>query len=272
MNAAKTLSVALMLVLSAYNAQAQNYFSTGTGFFITHDGYVLTAYHVVEHCKGDIGLYGSDLVIKARLAAADKKHDLALVKIIPEMEITNIAYFNPPEGLPKEGDRVIVAGYPRKSTEGVDFPQFRTNRGTIISTDKYLDKNGDKPLLFNNITEQGYSGGPVLDAAGNIIGLTLAGTCIGSQCRADFDRIMAQKPESLEQSQENNQELAHYIDANMAVSLPFLRQFMEANAIEYSEAPADNAPTVDRITEISNSIVNVRCPSTEESIISREVD
>ncbi|NBO18128.1 MAG: serine protease, partial [Proteobacteria bacterium] len=56
-------------------------YAVGTGFYVTHEGHILTANHVVANCAGPISVHGRLVVIKAKLVAADAEHDLALLKI-----------------------------------------------------------------------------------------------------------------------------------------------------------------------------------------------
>ncbi|NBX03045.1 MAG: serine protease [Alphaproteobacteria bacterium] len=261
------LGFSLLCVSESAAQEDKKFSSTGTGFFITHDGYALTANHVVEHCRGDIGLHGTQIAIKAKLVAADKPHDLAVLKIVPQMNIDNIAYFYTPQTQIKKGDPVVVIGYPRSGEDGGDFPEFTTNSGHVISTEDFVNKKGEKPLLLNNITEQGYSGGPVLDSAGNLVGVTLAGTCISEKCREGFARATSANVGSLEEKQAMDEDLKRHIDANMAASLPIITAFLAQNHVQYELAPAGGVLTDDRMAEIAEAIVQVRCPAREQDLV-----
>jgi hypothetical protein len=187
-----------------------------------------------------------------------------LLKVAKPLDVPNIAYFVALKEPIRVGDPVVVAGYPRSTLEQGDFPEFITNKGNIISTDSFLDKNNEKPLLFSNITEQGFSGGPVLDAAGNIIGITLAGTCIGEACRESFEAAMAGKPLSEPNTEGNDSQIMAHIDTNMAASLLMIREFLNKNHVPYIEADDENSPSADKIAAISQTIVNIRCPAGNE--------
>ena len=55
------------------------HFSSGTGFFVNTDGYVLTNHHVVQNCR-DVRLEGAVSGARARVLATDAQNDLALLK------------------------------------------------------------------------------------------------------------------------------------------------------------------------------------------------
>ena len=54
--------------------------STGTGFFITEDGYLLTNYHVVEGAI-HVSIKTVKGVLPAKVVKVDKKIDLAVLKV-----------------------------------------------------------------------------------------------------------------------------------------------------------------------------------------------
>ena len=54
---------------------------TGSGFFVTEDGYLLTSYHVIEGANR-ITLKTAQGVFPAKLVAADKANDVAMLKVI----------------------------------------------------------------------------------------------------------------------------------------------------------------------------------------------
>jgi S1-C subfamily serine protease len=244
---------------AAYAQTANHKLAVGTGIFISYEGHILTAYHVIENCAGDIGVFDRNRGLRVTHLSSDKTHDLALLKVATDADIPSIAYFVDPQTPVHEGDPVVVAGYPRSMLTGQDFPEFSTNSGSIISTDRFIDKNGEKPLLFSNITEQGFSGGPVLDAAGNIIGITLAGTCISQTCQAGLDAALAAKEQGKIPTEESEKNIKRFIDANMAANLDIIRRFLNVNNVPYAESAQSENPSEDRIAALSQTIVNVRC-------------
>jgi len=135
---------------------------TGSGFFISSDGYLLTNRHVV----------GTDKVVKIKLATgreligevlrSDVARDVALIKAepvgLPAMALR--------EDEPNIGEEVYVIGSPLGDT-------FNTSltRG-ILSGYRVLDK---QRLLQSDVNIlPGNSGGPLLDSQGRVIGITVS--------------------------------------------------------------------------------------------------
>ncbi len=75
----------------------QNSASSGTGFFLSKDGYIITNYHVVENAR-TIKVSGinndNKISYTARVEISDKQNDLAILKItdISFTPLTNIPY------------------------------------------------------------------------------------------------------------------------------------------------------------------------------------
>jgi len=159
---------------------------SGTGFFITADGYMLTANHVVDGAAKII-VKTKHLALAARLVKVDKTNDVALLKItgayLP-MALTNemllrgsnpqlspvASSFRPLRVLNSSevrlGDSVSTLGFPNPELQG-NAPKF--TRGEINS----LAGLRDDPHRFQ-ISAQiqpGNSGGPLLDRSGNVVGL-----------------------------------------------------------------------------------------------------
>lgn len=143
---------------------------SGTGFFLSKDGYIITNYHVVENAQ-TIKVSGINDDTKtsytARVEISDKQNDLAILKITDTSfkPLTNVPYtFKYTTS--SVGEDCFVLGYPLISTMGLDI---KLTNGIISS------KTGFK----GNITEYqisapiqpGNSGGPLFDKNGNIIGI-----------------------------------------------------------------------------------------------------
>ncbi|WP_175023166.1 S1C family serine protease [Rugamonas rivuli] len=134
---------------------------TGSGFFISSDGYLLTNRHVV----------GTDKVVKIKLPTgreligevlrSDEARDVALIKTEP----VGMPALSIREDEPNIGEEVYVIGSPLGDT-------FNTSltRG-ILSGYRVLDK---QRLLQSDVSIlPGNSGGPLLDTGGRVIGITV---------------------------------------------------------------------------------------------------
>lgn len=157
------------------NAQtiAQNTASSGTGFFLSRNGYIMTNFHVIENAR-NIKISGINDDYKssytAQVEITDKQNDLAILKITdPSFRpISKIPYtfkFN----TSSVGEDCFVLGYPLISTMGSDI---KLTNGIISSKTGY-DGNIAQYQISASI-QPGNSGGPLFDKQGNVIGIVQA--------------------------------------------------------------------------------------------------
>jgi len=143
----------------------------GSGFIISDEGYILTNNHVVEGATKLTVETKNGEKYDAILVGADPSIDLALIKIDPEgatlptLPLGDSAYLRVGEwvlaiGNPLGLDYTVTAGV--VSAKGRDFPIGGTLSGvaSFIQTDAAINK--------------GNSGGPLLDANGQVIGINTA--------------------------------------------------------------------------------------------------
>ena len=138
--------------------------SSGTGFIITMDGYLLTCLHVIEGAEIIKVVVGEDIQ-PAKEIRTDTNNDLALLKISGSFNALSFS----PKRTAAMGEDVFTIGYPNPGLQGVN-PKL-TN-GTINSLTGFKD---DLRLYQISIPVQpGNSGGPLLDGNGNIYGVIVA--------------------------------------------------------------------------------------------------
>jgi S1-C subfamily serine protease len=82
-------------------------FATGTGFFVSRDGHLLTNNHVVAECT-TVRVSDADKSIPAKVLATDAERDLALLQL---PRATPAAVFRAEEKL-RPGESVVVVGFP----------------------------------------------------------------------------------------------------------------------------------------------------------------
>jgi len=240
-------------------------YAVGTGFYVTHDGYLLTANHVVANCSGPISVHGRLMVLKAKVIASDPEHDIALLKIVvPDVNIPHITTFRTLTQPLKTGEPVIVTGYPSESMNG-EFAEFITNDAKITNTKSHIGDNSQ--FMFTYAAKSGFSGGPVLDASGNVLGMTASATCTSTTCMEGFKKTFSMRASNVEEIEKLEETIAKHVDTNIAASLSIIFHFLESNKITYQEGQATGAPNATRIGEIAQSIANVRCPSEEKSLV-----
>jgi len=165
--------------------------ASGTGFFVTKHGYLVTAYHVVETASR-IVIRTKQVTFAAQVVRTDKTNDIAILKVtgaFPPSAATNrmdvpvqTARTDTPRLLKvadnfrplpvadsdaaRLGDPVSTIGFPNTRIQGSE-PKF--TRGEINS----LAGAKDDPHYFqiSSPVQPGNSGGPLFDRFGNVIGL-----------------------------------------------------------------------------------------------------
>lgn len=146
--------------------QGKRLTSTGSGFFVTEDGSVLTSGHVVDDCSGVtvIPTFGEQVL--AREVARDDQVDLALLRT--DIAPPSIAPFADGNG-PAVIGSAFVAGYPEQGLVTV---------APILTAVEVLLREEQTPrgpaMIVRGDIRKGNSGGPLIDTGGNVIGIVLA--------------------------------------------------------------------------------------------------
>lgn len=151
----------------------RNAASSGTGFFLSNEGYIVTNHHVIENAQnGNIKITGINedyhTSYKARVEVTDKQNDLAILKIIDSSPTIKVPYsfkFT----TSSVGEDCFVLGYPLISSMGKDI---KLTTG-IISSKTGFDGNIAQYQISAPV-QPGNSGGPLFDKNGNIIGIVQA--------------------------------------------------------------------------------------------------
>ncbi|MBF0587898.1 MAG: trypsin-like peptidase domain-containing protein [Magnetococcales bacterium] len=140
--------------------------SAGTGFLINAQGYILTNHHVINGCTI---FKASNTLIKEkpRLVAEDPMSDLALLKIPATGEPgAPLRPLNKPIRL---AGRVVAVGYP---LPGLLAAQPNVTTGVVSALAGM--RNDTRLAQISAPIQQGNSGGPLLDAYGNIAGMIVS--------------------------------------------------------------------------------------------------
>jgi S1-C subfamily serine protease len=127
--------------------------STGTGFYITEDGYLLTACHVVEHAARVAAKTEQGMSI-LKLVKADPVNDVALLKAEGKFPVLPLA----PSGSVKLGESVFTIGFPNPDLQGI-APKL--TKGEISSLAGMEDDS--REFQISVAVQRGNSGGPVVN-------------------------------------------------------------------------------------------------------------
>lgn len=153
--------------------------SSGSGFFITEDGYLLTNYHVVDGAA-ELVVVKDGKAYLADLKAQNTEHDLALLKInaFPRaddgiMNIRGLPRFTPlkrsDEMACRVGQTVLVVGFPQIQQQGLEP---KVTRGIVSSLSGFKGENDN--FQMDAAIQGGNSGGPVVDEWGRLVGVSVA--------------------------------------------------------------------------------------------------
>ena len=144
----------------------------GSGVIISREGEVLTNWHVVDKAVEVRCLLYNGRALDAQVLGTDKDTDLALLKLQTE-GVLPFATIGESDKL-CEGDFVMAMGAPWGLSRSVSI-------GIISCTKRYLPENGEYSLWLQTdaAISPGNSGGPLVNTAGHVIGITTLGVMMG---------------------------------------------------------------------------------------------
>jgi serine/threonine-protein kinase len=143
---------------------------TGSGWLCAPGGYIMTNRHVVRGAKKLYVVLGKDKKVPATLVKEHDKRDMAIIKIDP----AHVAGVQPlPIAAGKtivRGEEVIAFGFPfgEQFGSGLKF-----TKGSICALP---DRKNEDMMLLDIRINPGNSGGPLVDMAGNAVGMNTAKT------------------------------------------------------------------------------------------------
>lgn len=132
----------------------------GSGFIVTADGFVMTNAHVVEGADEVIVTLTDKREYKARIVGADKRTDVAVVKIdatgLPAVKVGDVSRL-------KVGEWVMAIGSP--------FGLENSVTAGIVSA-KQRDTGDYLPFIQTDVAiNPGNSGGPLINMRGEVVGI-----------------------------------------------------------------------------------------------------
>ena len=165
----------------------------GTGMIISSDGLVLTHHHVIEGARSiRVRLVSTGRSYSATVVGSDPDHDIALIRISGASGLTPVAIGD--SATVRMGDAVVAVGNARGSGGA---PEVATgtvtglNRTIIASDDDGTDSTMLTGMIQTNAPLQpGYSGGPLLNMSGQVIGVNTAAS-VGRRLRTTSGEGMA---------------------------------------------------------------------------------
>lgn len=146
---------------------------SGSAFIISCDGEFVTNWHVVNKARSIRCLLSDGRHFEADCLGLDKSMDLALCKMrLPAGERVPFSRFGSSASV-SEGDFVIAIGAPWGLNRSVTF-------GTISCARRYLDLHSEYILWLQTDASigPGNSGGPLVNTAGEVIGINALGSML----------------------------------------------------------------------------------------------
>lgn len=145
----------------------------GSGFFIDEDGHILTNYHVIEGADRVTVTLSDGRALRARVVGTDPAIDVALLSIDPSAAGGRlpVANLGDSDAL-RVGEWVCAIGNPLGYVHSVTV-------GVVsFMGRKLFDNSLDDYIQTDAAINYGNSGGPLIDARGDVVGIN---TAISSQ-------------------------------------------------------------------------------------------
>jgi hypothetical protein len=138
----------------------KNGLATGTGFFISTDGHLLTNEHVVAQAR-ELKVFVDDTAYEARIVSLNQQDDIAILKI---------DFKSKPLAIKSSdllaGTEVSVLGFPNIGIQGNEI------KSTFGHVNAASGLKGDQRYFqFSAEIQPGNSGSPVIDEQGYVIGV-----------------------------------------------------------------------------------------------------
>jgi len=176
--------------------------ATGTAFTVSSEGHALTNHHVVGGCA-ELKIAGREGISK--VITSDSVNDLALLQLPGKTK--DIANLNPEPGKLRQGEDIIVFGFPLNSvlSSGGNLTPGTLSALTGLG-------NNTNQIQITAPIQPGSSGSPVMDKKGNVVGMVSMKLS---------DSKMAKETGSVGQN------------VNFAVNGQTVRAFLDANKVPY---------------------------------------
>jgi S1-C subfamily serine protease len=147
-------------------------YSSGTGFFINNQGYIVTNKHVVgDYLEMTVKfkINGKEIQKKAELVGYLMDEDIAIIKIdVKGLVLPTIPYSFTKNEL-NIGNKIYTLGFPKP---GVLGESIKLTEGIVNSTSGFQDNTSEYQISAQ--IQPGNSGSPMFDSKGNVKGVVYA--------------------------------------------------------------------------------------------------
>ena len=194
--------------------------ASGSAFFINNKGNIVTNNHVVERCGGPIKVLYNKKEFTAKVVSKDDTLDLAVLS----SDIKPNQYLKLSKKSGDKLDRVVAAGYPLgyKISD-----ELKLSAGIVSATKGWKDNINE--FQIDAALNPGNSGGPVVNDAGNLFGVAVAG-------------------------------LVDRQNLNFAIKSKAVKDFLDVNKVSYSTATMEfDMDNKKRLKLLEDSTVFIYC-------------
>ena len=192
--------------------------STGTGFFVSASGHLISNAHVVADCRSLVARRATGESFPISIVSIDRRNDLALLKATK-----NGSYASFRVAPPQLGEAIIVYGFPLAGTLAVSGNLTTGSVSALAGIGNDLNK-----LQISAPVQPGNSGGAVLDESGLVVGIV--------QSKLDAQR-----------AQRITGDILHNVD--FAIKASVAQRYLKANGVQYEEKQQAMGRKVSAIAE-----------------------
>jgi len=211
------------------DSASDEFVHSGTGFFVTGDGHLVTNAHVVAHCRQVAVHQPSGPLFNATLIAQDANNDLAVLRVTAPG--VAFAHFNTRT---TQGQYAATYGYP---LAGLLSESGAFTDGRISAL--FGLRNNTNHLQISVPVQPGNSGGPLVDDRGNVIGVVT-------------EKLNALKVAGLTGDIAQN--------VSFAIKAQMVTAFLDLHGVDYSAEPNDEDLNATALVErLKEFIVKVYC-------------
>lgn len=138
----------------------------GSGFIMDQQGYIITNHHVVDKAQSIEVILSDNTKTEAVLIGKDPKTDIALIKITPPYPLSAVKFGDSDKI--RVGDWILAVGNPFGLGSSV-------TAGIVSAKSRDIESGAyDNFIQTDAAINQGNSGGPMFNLAGEVIGINSA--------------------------------------------------------------------------------------------------
>ena len=170
-------------VTSSVFGQTTTGVSSGSGFVLTEDGYVVTNHHVIENASAVTVTMHDGTEYAAEIVGSDATNDVAVVKIQEDVKLQAVTIGS--STALNVGDQVVAIGNPLGELTSTLTVGYVSAKERNVTTDGTTINMIQTDAAINS----GNSGGPLFNSQGEVVGITTAKYSGSSSSGASIEGI-----------------------------------------------------------------------------------